>query len=354
MKLASEVTPNRNISQQMECVQLVAGENGVSIYALDQELDVLGFCDAIVKKEGTVKVNAQRLSDIIQGLPDGDISFEVKDKTLVLKAKDRKATLSIIESENPPERIRNLFKSIGSIGVVAGDLIEMIERTLFAVATNEAMPAITGVLFNFTKNSLTLVGTDTRRASIVENNYKCKSELKIIAPIKVLRLIVKHFDPASEIKISYSESLVLFESDGISLCSKLIDGEFPDYNIFIPKDNDKVCVVGRKELIAEINRALIFTDKDKDIRKVKLTFSKNLISVTNANYDNGEYEGKIQCDYDGEETTSGMNAIYLLGALDHLPTETVRFEFKNSKKVHALLPSTDDQKIIMPIAPIQI
>jgi len=195
-------------------------------------------------------------------------------------------------------------------------LAEMIEKTLFAVSTDETRLSLGGVFIEtIEKSHVRMVATDGHRLALVERE-EAGAEIRpgVILPRKGL-VEARRLLEGSEGELSFSigGNLARIERDGVELFMRLIEGEFPDYRQVIPKESKRHVRVNSQELLGALRRVAILSSERA--RGVKLRLENGLLEVATTNPDIGEAREEIEADYAGDEFAIGFNARYLLDVL---------------------------------------
>jgi DNA polymerase-3 subunit beta len=212
-------------------------------------------------------------------------------------------------------------------------LLDMVERTFFAVSTDETRYNLNGVYFEPSAEALRLVATDGHRLSLVERPVGATFGLKrgVILPKKGLQELRKLLAEAAEAgteggetKLGFVENSAIVRRPGVTLSMRLIEGLFPDYRQVIPKAGDRSVKLGRDRFQETLRRiSLLSTDK---AHAVKLEIAKGLLKVTSQNPDLGEAKEEVPVEYAGETLKIGFNARYILDVLAVVQSKDVSFE----------------------------
>jgi len=230
---------------------------------------------------------------------------------------------------------------------------------------DEVRRNMSGIYFDIKNNELILVATDGYRLSIIHTN-KYEQEIKLedsfIVPLKTANLIMK-LCSSEDVKIHYDQKLIAINFGDVKLFSKLIDDTYPNYETVLPKDNDKILKIRKKELVDSLRRVSIFTDSIT--RKAKMQITNDKLTVSADNPEIGEEGVEIlNCDFrlnSGEEFDFNKNPYviafnvgYLLDCLDVIESEDVIFSFSAPLKATTVEPSVQSEnesflELIMPI-----
>lgn len=305
-----------------------------------------------VEREGSLTVPAKIFYDYIQSVRGEKIEIESKGNNLEIKTENSYTILKGIDySEFPliPE-INKKYSAIFNIG----ELKESLNLILFATAFDNTRPEISGVLFNFNKNNLVLVATDSYRLAEKKINIKTtiKEEKKIIVPLftlQELNRLIGDIDKKQEIIMNINENQISFESDSTVMISRITEGEYPDYKQIIPQTAKTEITINKNILQQSIKAASLFCRQG--INDVSMFFYDNKIEIRALNDQLGENKTVIEGKIIGEKNQIIFNYHYLLDVLTNLNDKEVLIKINNSEMPGLITPigRNDYLYIIMPI-----
>jgi DNA polymerase-3 subunit beta len=302
------------------------------VSATDLDLAVSSEHACEVLKEGAVAVSARHLYEIVRALPEQSVTLK-KASNNYLEVRSGPSEFKIVglPAEDFPALPR--FDKVPFVDVAPATLLEMIERTSFAVSNDETRYNLNGVFFEPAATALRMVATDGHRLSLSEREVGGTFGLKrgVILPKKGLQELKKLLAEAAEsgeetpeAKLGFVENSAIFRRPGVILSMRLIEGLFPDYRQVIPKTGEKVVKVGRDRLLETLRRiSLLSSDK---AHAVKLELGKGTLRVLSQNPDLGEAKEEVPVDYAGEPLKIGFNARYILDVLAVVQSADVSFE----------------------------
>ena len=298
-------------------VLLSASENHLRISSTDYEITAFMSVKAKVVSTGSTTVSAKVFSDIVRELPDGDIMLKVSEgERLEISAKKSNFKMVGVSAEEYPSLPGIASEVNGRIGSM--QLLEMINKTLYAVSQDETRFNLNGVCFEIASakksgSALRMVATDGHRLAMITRPIENLSFTeRIIVPKKGLAEIRKILDPETDrpIGIDVKDGFLLIESADAKISMRLIDGEFPDYNQVVPSKPGILATIPSEELAQAMKRvALMVTDKAKGVR---LDFSKGALQISSSSPELGEAREVLEIVYQGVDLSIGFNAKYLL------------------------------------------
>ncbi len=312
------VVERRNTIPILSNVLIQAEDGGIKLMATDLDIEVVESVKADVGQVGATTVPAHMMYDIVRKLPDGSqLEFEQgpDDGRLTVSAGRSRFSLQAL----PPEDFPDLAAGDPShtFAIPAADLKTLIEKTRFAISTEETRYYLNGIYLHHVEadgsDALRAVATDGHRLAQVQ--VPCPEGAAgmpgVIVPRKTVLEVVKLLEDSEDtIDVALSASKIRFTTDGVVLTSKLIDGTFPDYERVIPQGNDKTMEVDTRLFAQAVDR--VSTISSEKGRAVKLNISPDRLVLTVNNPDSGSAEEEISAGYDGEPIDIGFNSRYLL------------------------------------------
>ena len=301
-------------------VKLEAGETGISLTATDMDLSVVEETEAEVIRPGAITAPAHTLYDVVRKLPENSqIELERSDQGAELSLRSGRTAFDLpcLPAADFPAMTDEGLDHSFSLPV--GDLIKLIDRTRFAISTEETRYYLNGIFVHAVDEGaascLRSVATDGHRLARVEVGLPegAGGMPGVIVPRKTvgeLRKLIDELDPATAVEVALSHARIRFKVGSAVLRSRLIDGTFPDYERVIPSDNDKLMVMPTAELAQAVDRiATISTDKS---RAIKLALSDGKLTLTAISPDAGRGVEEVDADYKSDAMEIGFNARYIL------------------------------------------
>lgn len=331
------------------------GESTIRITGTD--LDVTIRCDMDAEEintPGSICVQARKLFEIARLLPDAPVSFTKEDNDWVTVKCDRaKFKMVGVGRDAFPEV--PTFKSAPT-KISAGVLKSLIDRTIFAITQEESRYTLSGAKFILDKSGAKMVTTDGHRLAYVEKKTTATNgasdALDTLIPRKTLAELTKltaGFD--AEISLGMDENHIYFEVGPRLLISRMLYGQFPNYEMVMPKNNDKSIEFDSTLLNQAIRRVALMADERS--HAIRFHLEPNQLIISSQNAEEGEARETIQADYTGEEADIGFNAQYLQDFLNVMGDGKVAFEFKDGNSQAQLRPSEggdfDYKYVVMPM-----
>ena len=315
---------------------LDAKDGKLALAATDLDVSLSTWCDAEIKREGAVAVQAKKFHEIVRALADHEIAIKLDDATSVtLQAGRSRFKIRGLEAENFPTLPR--VEGETALELSLDVLRRMIAKVIFAISTEESRFQLHGALWKVKKDGLEMVATDGHRLALVEaaaggengNAVAVKrAQDGVLIPRKALQELLR-FDGAETVAYKRGEHHLAFALGKRELTCRILEGTFPDYERVIAKNNDKRPVLERQPFQQAVQRVALLTGERA--RGVLLHFNAEGLVISAANPDLGEATEQVPCEYGGPELKLGLNPDYLghfLGAVD---AKEVRLELKDSE-----------------------
>lgn len=329
----------------------------LTVSATDLQTSMTTSLTVESKEDGKVAIPSKILLETLKTLPDQPISFSVDDKTfsIEISAGDGKYKLSGENGEDFPKI--PIVENASTVAMPASVLAEAINKTLFAVSSDELRPAMTGVYCQLSPEHITFVATDAHKLVRYRRlDTKSDSATTFILPKKALTLL-KSSLPAEDVHVAieYNNTSAFFRFGNINLICRLIDERYPDYEAVIPKDNPNKLIIDRSLFLNCLRRVVIFANKTTHQVRLKINGSELNISSEDIDFANEAHE-RLSCQYEGEDMEIGFNAKFLIEMLNNLGGEEVLLEMSSPNRAGLLMPQThDDQEdVLMLVMPVML
>lgn len=339
---------------------LLKAENGMlSLATTDMDIEMTEAIAADVTQEGQITTPAVTLHDIVRKFPDGTkvtIEMDASGNSITVKSGRSDFRLSCLPVADFPQFGGGEFPTRFSLR--AADLRALIDRTKFAMSTEETRYYLNGIYVHAAENDgvsvLRAVSTDGHRLARFEMPLPEGAEGMpgVIIPRKtVLELRKLLEEAADEIEIYLSQNKVTFEFDHIVLTSKLIDGTFPDYQRVIPAGNDKVVEVDPKVFSQAIDR--VSTISDGKSRAVKITLNGKTMTLSANSAESGSAKEEIEVQSEMSEMEIGFNARYLLDITSQVDGEGCRMTLSDPSSP-TIIQDTSDPSSLYVLMPLRV
>lgn len=316
-------------------ILIETNQDKIRLTATDLDIGISCVIPVEIQEPGAITVPAKRFGEIIKELPVNNVSITTRKNNMVIIETDlcQFKIMGLTSEEFPklPE-----FKDKKAIKIEQAVLKKMLNLTSFAVSFDETRYILSGVLVKINKSKLTLVATDGKRLAIADKvlNYNPERDINIIIPTKTIHELNRSLGESGELSLIIGENQVLFDLGDVVVISRLIEGEFPDYQQVVPPVSDNKVIINRNQFLLAVKRGALLSTPD--YQAVKLEIFKNKLVVSKNTPDIGESREEVKVGYQGKEMIIGFNPVYLTDVLKNLSVDDVGFELIDSEKPAAI------------------
>ena len=343
--------PTRTTLPVLSNILIEAGEDGVQMSGTDLDIAVTLRVPAEVEEPGAITVPAKKLQELARELPEAPARVTTTGERFELTCGKATFRLNGMPRDEFPTFPEVDFASSWR---VSGELMgRMIERTSFAVSTEESRPILNGVLWQLGEREMRMVATNGHRLAklTIPSDGANAPNADLIVPPKALAQVQRLFDPGDEIEVARSENHLGFRKDGTRVYTRLIEGPYPNYEQVIPKDNDRIAIADKETLTRSLRRmAVVASDQT---HRVRLAFVGTALRLSVETPDLGDAHEEIEVDYQGDALDIGFNANYLLEVLRYMPSDEVKLSFKAPERAATVEPTEASEGaylcLIMPL-----
>ena len=330
------------------------GENAIRITGTDLDVTIRCDTEAEIKTAGAICVQARKLFDIVRLLPDAPITFIKEENDWVTVKCDRaKYKLVGVAKDAFPE-VPSTKSAPTKISATV--LKTLIDRTIFAITQEESRYTLSGAKFVLDESGARMVTTDGHLLAYVEKKgiarNGARESIDTLIPRKTLAELTKLTAGSDEeISLGMDENHIYFEVGSRLLISRMLYGQFPNYEMVMPKNNDQVVEFDGSLLNLAIRRVALMADERS--HSIRFHLEPNQLVISSQNAEEGEARETIQAEYSGEETDIGFNAQYLQDFLNVVGDSRIAFEFKDGNSQAQLRPTGsgdyDYKYVVMPM-----
>ncbi|MBU1626763.1 DNA polymerase III subunit beta [bacterium] len=327
LRVVQTIADQKSTDPTLANVFIKTAADGINLIATDLEVGTKGFYLASVQEQGSITIPAKKTFEIVNELPDNaNIKIsELENNWINLVCEESNFKIFGLPSEEYPVFPEYDPESLTEFGYE--QFKEMIRKTVFSIAVNEPRHTLNGLLVKIKDGKIIMVSSDGHRLSYIERPCDAKIEktVSVVVPKKSIQEMLKIMsEEHGAVKIGFQKNHIVFEKDNIILVSRLISGEFPNFDAILDTSNLMKVYVNRSELVGAIRRVQLLAGEKT--RYIKMTFSGEKMILQSNNPNQGEAKEDIKIQYPGEETSMGMNSRYLLEALTVINTEEVQLE----------------------------
>lgn len=325
-------------------------EGRLKISATNLEIGVNTWTSGKVEKDGAITCPARILASLVNNLPNKKVELEVKGNNLLIKCENFKTTIKGLPADDFP--IIPKIKEAPLMEAENGLFKDALNQVVGVTALSESRPEIAGVLFSFERNDLRLAATDSFRLAekvIFFASKKPDAKKTLIVPQRTAQELIRILgEREGKVKIVLGHNQVLFDMGEAQLVSRLIEGQYPDYQQIIPKSFNYQVGVERELLLNSVRVAGIFSSK---VNNITLVLKKGQLEVLSNDADLGENRSQVPAEIKGGDLSVNFNYRYILDGLTNISSKKVFLGMNSESSPMVIRPAGEDDYlyIIMPI-----
>ncbi len=311
-------------------ILLDAKDNKLKLNATDLDLGISCEIPVEIVEEGGITIPAKKFSDIVREFPDGEIViWAKKNQQIDIEGGNCRFKLNGLPKEEFPKFPE--FKDKEAVLIEQKILKEMLRLTSFAISYEESRYVLNGALFEISDENIRIVATDGRRLAKIDNKLAkpIKKDISVIIPLKAIQEILRNLKDEGMVSLVIGTNQVLFDINGILIVTRIVDGEYPNYNQVIPPVVEKRVKVKRENFLSSIKRATLLLTLDFQVVKFEIFTDKMVLSKTTP--DLGESREEIPVEYGGGELIVGFNPQLFIDFLKNINDDEINIEFKGTQ-----------------------
>ncbi len=327
------------------------GDGRLALTGTDLEVEMRATAVVDVQEPGETTIPARKWFDLVRALPDGmNVDVQLKGDRVVMHAGRSRYTLSTLPAEEFPGN--DEIEITDKVSLPEGTLKRLLERTSFAMASQDVRYYLNGLLLDLRDAELRCVATDGHRMAMAQTalDKPTGGSRQLIIPRKGVMELLGLFETADDVvEVEFSGNHLRVRRSDVVFTSKLIDGRFPDYEAVIPLGADKIVRVDREALRNALQRAAILSNEK--YRGVRVEVNPGCLRITAHNPEQEEAFEEIEADTRVGDIAIGFNVGYLLEALGALDEASVQLQLRDAQSSCLLrgVANEDTQHVVMPL-----
>jgi len=328
-------------------VLIEAGEGGsLTLTTTDLEVSARLSIEVTVSEAGAALVPARLVADTVKSLSDAPVEFEADRAQAQIRCAAYEGSLRLLPVEDFP----GLQEPTGiMVSVEAGAFADAVGQAARAASRDEARPVLTGVLVEISREGVVLVATDSYRLAVRDLVATADGEARAIVPERALSEAGRAaaVDDKATVGLVVDDAQVGFRIGGLTLTSRLIEGEFPNYRQLLPEQHESRLVVSRQQLLDAVRRVGLLA---RDTTPVRMEFNALGVKLSSFSPDIGQAVETVEARYEGEDLSVAFNPQYLIDGLTAATGESVRLDVRDGLKPGVVRGETDDfTYLVMPV-----
>jgi DNA polymerase-3 subunit beta len=344
----SRVASSKTSLPILSNILLRTEKNRLLVAATNLEVATVYYIGAKVEKEGSLTVPARLVSEFVNNLPKDNVVLKADGSKLDIGSGNYKSTINGVMSDEFPTL--PTITPVHTIVIPSALLKQVIAQTVITASHDDTRPVLTGVLCHSNSGSLYFAATDGYRLS-ERRLTKTDETIKALIPASTLQEVSRVIpDDIEEVTMLFDDAQVRFLAGDVEITSRLIDGNFPDYQQLIPKSTEITATVQAAELVRITKIASLFARESGGSVTLHTNTTSNVISIHSVASQLGENTSEAGAEVDGEGSVT-LNSRYLLEALGCVESPTITFGFSGKLAPCVVRPVGDDsyQHIVMPL-----
>ncbi|MCL2024808.1 MAG: DNA polymerase III subunit beta [Coriobacteriia bacterium] len=312
-------------------ILIVAQKDTVEFFGTDLETSICVRCAGLVEEEGRVVVPGKIFNDIVRSLPESSVLLETEDEMLSIRSQQAHfiiRTLNTDEFAHFPE-----IEGTQSIVLPASTIKDMVNKVSKVVSRDETRAVLTAILVIIEENTIKMVATDGYRLAMSEQQTEAKTSEKfeILVPGKVFNDVVNMVLPKENIEITLTTNQIQFSCENITLVTRRIEGNYPNYRQLIPTEFNTSVILVREEMIAAVKRAALLAFNNAAL-KMTVSVEDSALTIAASAQDYGQAEENVMVKIEGDDNFIAVNPNYLLDGLSVMSSEFITLEIVESMK----------------------
>jgi len=356
MSLVTGVVAGRTPTPALQCVKLSGQDGRLTLCATDGEVSLTLTIDRVdIEEGGEVLIPADKFSQIARSCDDATLTIVGDNDKLNVRSSDSRFKVFGFPISEAPETVS--FEDVEpDFSIDSASFRGLMERTVFAAATDHSRYAINGVHLDLQGSQIRLVATNGHRLALSTGPCDSNCEkVDCIVPTKAMSILKRLLhDGMGTVSVKVNDGQIVFHVDNEAGCtstltSNLVEGTFPPFEDVIPKDLDRKAVINKEALHRAVRRAHLMTNEES--RGVRLVFDENILQITSRAPETGEAEIEVPIDsFTGDKLEIAFNPVYIMDALKVIDADDVTIELKKSDKPGLIRSGNNFTYIIMPVS----
>jgi DNA polymerase-3 subunit beta len=354
LQLVTGVVERRQTLPVLANLLIKATDNKLEITGTDLEVELVAECEALVEQAGEATLPARKLADIWRSLGEGvEVSVAVEGDRAVVRSGRSRFSLATLPAGDFP-KVAGGDADV-SLEVGQGAVRGLIDEVGFAMAQQDVRYFLNGMLLEVTTEHLRAVATDGHRLAMstaANSNPHVAKRVQAIVPRKGVLELGRLLDGESEtIQLQLGGNHLKVQSGAFTLTSKLVDGQFPDYEKVVPADGSRFLIGDRETLRQAFQRAAILSNEK--YRGVRLIVSSEQLTIQANNPEQEEAEEIVAVEFNGDELEIGFNVSYLLDVLGVLQTDAIKLSVSDANS-SALIEGIGNESAVYVVMPMRL
>jgi DNA polymerase III subunit beta len=344
-KLVS-ITEHRSIMPILSNILIHFKKDNINVFSTDLEISAISHVNYVGETEKRIVVHGRKFLEILKEMDVDQIELDIQDNLLNMRQRQTEFVLSLQDPDEFPE-VREISGN-EEFTIPGATFLEMIDKVDFAISSDETRYVLTGMYIVGTEGLISVVGTDGFRMALFQQEMEGAKGFKgTIIPKRTVVEIGKMITESDEIRVIVGEKHIQFSTQTVTVISRLLEGNFPDYENVIPKNNANTLIMEKGKLIKGLRKVSTIVSRSEPI---KMTLSENAMEIETES-DIGRAKEIIGVDYNGEKLTMNFNIKFLMDVANHINGDNIIIKAPSTYGAVLFQGEKDEQykNIVMPI-----
>jgi DNA polymerase-3 subunit beta len=340
------ITERRSIMPILSNILISFSKQKVDIYSTDLELSAICRVDYSGDMEKKIVVHGRKFLDILKEMDSEAIELDIQDNTMVMRQRQTEFVLSLQDPDEFPE-VREISGS-EEFSLPGSVFLEMLDKVDFAISSDETRYVLTGMYLLGNDGKVSVVGTDGFRMALYQKEVEGVGDFKgIIVPKRSIFEIGRMVTEDEVVRFVVGEKHIQFSTASVTVISRLLEGNFHDYENVIPKNNTNVLVIEKLKLLKGLKKVSTIISRSEPI---KVTFADGTVEIETES-DIGRAKEVIETRYEGEKLSMNFNIKFLMDVVNHIDGESIIVKAPSSYGAVLFVGEGENQynNIVMPI-----
>lgn len=360
LQAVSRVISTKNTLPILDNFLFQLNANELTITASDLETTLITKVEVeSASGEGDVAIDAKRITTILKEFPEQPLTFNIDNDSLSVDIVSENGKFSIVgQNGGDFPQLPEIKGDVNTVTITGDVFLQGVSKTIFAASDDELRPVMTGIYIEMSPENMTFVASDAHKlVRYRRNDIKAETNASFILPQKPASLL-KNILPKddSAVHLQFDDKNALIEFNGYKLVCRLVEGNYPNYEAVIPKDNPNKLVIDRLDFYNSLRRVSVFSNQASNLIKLSLTPNQLTISAQDIDFSISAHE-RVKCQFDGDEMDIGFKSLFLIEILANLTTSDVVMNLSDPTRAGILVPfepESEDEDVLMLLMPMMI
>ncbi|MFA6404082.1 MAG: DNA polymerase III subunit beta [Salinivirgaceae bacterium] len=310
-------------------------------------------------EEGEVAIEAKRITSILKEFPEQPLTFNIDKDALTVDIVSENGKFSIMGQNSADfPQLPELKKGSHSVTLSSDVLLVGVSKALFAASNDELRPVMTGINFELSTDNMTFVASDAHKlVRYRRTDVKADETASFILPQKPAGLL-KNILPKdnSAVTLKFDQKNAVIEFSSYKLICRLVEGNYPNYEAVIPKDNPNKLTIDRLDFYNSLRRVSVFSNQASNLIKLSLTANQLTVSAQDIDFSISAHE-RVKCQFEGDDMEIGFKSLFLIEILANLSSADVVMNLSDPTRAGILVPletESEHEDVLMLLMPMMI